>query len=196
MKNRRKDFINILLTVLVSYFSMSFSVVMAQKQLDQESEAPTSDLYILKDINNPPLLAQLTKYSKDKATETKTNVKICFYPSSMKVTDSVLLTNGLVFNIGQDVPSIARFSTVVEAISMTKADSLAEIKRFVGTLFKNGDTTKAIKSHKGIVQPRYLLLASFEGTQKNKMAEGSIRAKNKLRERKELVFKKSDAACD
>ena len=169
--------------LFLSFFSLP---QMSWAQSNQDEDYPTSDLYLLKDSNNQPLLAQLTK-SLDKETATK----IYFYPSSEKAKDSLLLANGLVFNLGQE-PSIAKFSTKAEAVQMTKADSLAEIKRFEGVLYKNGKTSQPVKSHKGIIQPRFLKL--YDYSNKNQIAEGSITAKYRLHQREEFVFKKSNSA--
>ncbi|WP_291726775.1 hypothetical protein [Bernardetia sp.] len=195
MQNKRKNYVlrrYLLLFLMINCISISNLLAFTYQQFGDSTDYPASELYVLNDTNNQPLLVQITKYSEQQIATNKDNVNICLYPSFTKAKDSTLRVNGLVFNVGQDA-GIARFSALAESIPMTKSDSLAEIKRFVGTLFNNGDPSKPIISYKGIVQPRYLLLFSPKNNQKNKMAEGSIRAKNKLRERKELVFKKSDA---
>ena len=184
--------VSLILLTLASSFSAQKISSNQFNQISKESIVyPSSDLYLLKDINNQFLLAQLTKYPKDKGTQK--SIKIYLYPSSIKANDSILSVKGLVFNVGQN-PEVSKFSVVAEAIPMTKADSLAEIKRFGGVLYKNGKTSKPAKSYSGMIQPRFLKLYS-KNYQKDKttkkIAEGSITSKNKLHQKKEFVFKKS-----
>ncbi|PIY12545.1 MAG: hypothetical protein COZ18_01850 [Flexibacter sp. CG_4_10_14_3_um_filter_32_15] len=198
--NKKKWFLYVfcfILFVFISAFSTdkSDSTSSLNQVLEDSTEYPISDLYLLKDINNQPLLAQLTKYPKDKIKEIQKSIKVHLYPSSVKANDSILSVKGLVFNLGQN-PDVSKFSVSAEAIPMTKADSLAEIKRFGGLLYKNGKTSKPAKSYSGIIQPRFLKLYSknYQDDKTNKIkqiAEGSITAKNKLYQREELVFKKS-----
>lgn len=186
----------IILFVSVSSFSTNKSTFLSSNQiLGDSTEYPSSDLYLLKDINNQPLLTQITKYSKGKTKDNKPIIKVHLYPSSIKANDSTLSVEGLVFDVGQN-PDISKYSVSAEAISMTKADSLAEIKRFEGVLNKNGKKTKPARSGKGLIQPRCLKLYSknYENDKTNKpkqIAKGNITAKNKLHQKEELVFKKS-----
>jgi hypothetical protein len=191
-------FLNLL--IFVSSFSNQKSTRFLSNQLLEDStEYPSSDLYLLKDVNKQPLLTQVTKYPKDKIKGTQKSIKIHIYPSSSKANDSMLEVKALVFNTGQN-PDVSKFSVLAKAIPMTKADSLAEIKRFGGDLYKNGRVSKLAKSYKGIIQPRFLKLYSKnykndevdnKTNEKKQIAEGSITAKHKLHEREELVFKKS-----
>ncbi len=160
MKNKRMYlcFVSFLFSI-TSSFSYGKASISSNQMLGDSTEYPSSNLYLLKDINNQPLLAQLTKYKKDKTEGIQKNIKIHFYPSSIKASDSVMSVKGLVFNVGQN-PNISKFSVLAEAIEMTKSDSLAEIKRFGGILYKNGKTSKPAKSYSGIIQPRFLKLYS------------------------------------
>lgn len=199
MKSKNKYSLSALILILVigisSFTNQKSTAFQANQILEDSIKYPSSDLYLLKDINNQPLLAQLTKYPKDKTEGTQKNIKVHLYPSSVKASDSILLAKGLVFNFGQS-PDVAKFSVLAEAIPMTKSDSLAEIKRFGGVLYRNGKISKPAKLYKGIIQPRFLKLYSknYEDDKTNKekqIAGGSITAKNKLHEREEFVFKKS-----
>jgi hypothetical protein len=201
MKSKKKYSLSALILILLigtsSFSNQQTTTFQSNQILEDSTKYPVSNLYLLKDINNQPLLVQLTKYPKDKTEETQKNMKIHLYPSSVKASDSILSAKGLVFNVGQN-PEMAKFSVLAEAISMTKADSLAEIKRLGGVLYKNGTKSKPAKSYKGIVQPRFLKLYSknYEDDKTNKgkqIAGGSITAKNKLHEREQFVFKKTNS---
>lgn len=185
------------LLILISSFSNQkyFTTFLSNQILEDTTKYPSSELFLLKDINNQPLLTQITKYPKDKIKGSEPRIKVHLYPSSKKANDSILSVEGLVFDLGQS-PDIAKFSVAAEAIPMTKADSLAEIKRFEGVLYKNGKESKPARSCKGLIQPRCLKLYSkkYENDQTNKekqIAKGNITSKYKLHEREKLVFKKS-----
>ncbi|WP_375561003.1 hypothetical protein ACE193_00185 [Bernardetia sp. OM2101] len=185
------------LLVFVSSFSNQkyFTAFLSNQILEDSTKYPSSELYLLQDINNQPLLTQITKYPKDKIKGSEPIIKIHLYPSSKKANDSILSVEGLVFDVGQN-PDVAKFSVSAEAIPMTKADSLAEIKRFEGFLYKNGKESKPVRSCKGLIQPRCLKLYSknYENDTTNKekqIAIGNITSKYKLHEREKLVFKKT-----
>ncbi len=180
---------------LSSFVNQKTTTFLSNQFVGDSTEYPSSDLYLLKDVNNQPLLAQLTKYRANKATGETKNITIHFYPSSVKANDSTLSVKGFVFNVDQR-PDVSKFSVLAGDIQMTKADSLAEIKRFGGVLYKNGRKSKPAKSYSGIIQPRFLKLYSknYENDSTNKekqIAEGSITAQNKLHQKEEFVFKKS-----
>jgi hypothetical protein len=198
--NHKKKYLGFILSLALlisvsSFVNKKTTTFSSNQLLGDSTEYPSSDLYLLKDINNQPLLAQITKYSKDKTKDNKPIIKVHLYPSSIKANDSTLSVEGLVFDVGQN-PDISKYSVSAEAISMTKADSLAEIKRFEGILNKNGKKTKPARSCKGLIHPRCLKLYSknYENDKTNKskqIAKGNITAKNKLHQREKFVFKKS-----
>ncbi|WP_338763630.1 hypothetical protein WAF17_20100 [Bernardetia sp. ABR2-2B] len=199
MNNKKTVFSYVLVLFLLIFISSFRNQKTISKQsnhlLEDSIDYPSSDLYLLKDINNQPLLTQITKYKTDKSEGSEPTIQVHLYPSSKKANDSILSVEGLVFDVGQN-PDVAKFSVLAEAISMTKADSLAEIKRFEGVLYKNGKKTKPVRSCKGLIQPRCLKLYSknYENDTTNKekqIAKGNITSKYKLHEREELVFKKS-----
>lgn len=200
----QKKYLLFTLSIILLIIGSSFSNQKKHSQLSNQllkdtTEYPSSDLYLLKDINNQPLLVQLTKYPKNKNEGTQKTIKIHIYPSSEKANDSIVSVKGLVFNMGFSIgqnPDASKFSVLAKAIFMTTADSLAEIKRFGGDLYKNEKKPKPAKSYRGIIQPRFLKLYSknYEQDTTNKekqIAEGSITSKYKLQSREEFVFKKS-----
>lgn len=200
MKNKKIYLVFTLLFILqlfISSFSSqkSFTPFLSNQILEDSTKYPLSELYLLKDINNQPLLAQVTKYPNDKIKGIESRLKVHLYPSSQKANDSTLSVKGLVFDIGQN-PDIPKFSVAAKAIPMTNADSLAEIKRFEGILYKNGKEAKPAKSYKRFIRPRSLKLYSknYEEDTTNEekqIAEGNITSKYKLHEREKLVFKKT-----
>ncbi len=202
MKNKKKYLlINLflILLVVVSSFSIDKSNLvykeLKNKTQKDSTEYPTSDLYLIKDINNQPFLIQITKCKKNEKLEIKKAFEISFYPSALKATHSNLFVEGLIFNI-LPTPFSIKYGVLADSIPMTKSDSLAEIKRFSGLLYKNGDRSKKVRSYGKFIRPRYLKIYSadwnkFEINSKTKIAEGNITSKNKLRQKEEFVFRKS-----
>lgn len=193
-KHLLSAFVFVLLISISSFTTYKSTSFLSNQTLGDSIKYPVSDLYLLKDINNQPLLVQLTKFD-NKNGETNKNIQVHFYPSFTKATTSTLFAQGFVFKLRENAMT-SKYGVLADSVEMIKADSLAEIKRFGGILYKNGNTSKQVKSYKGIIQPRFLKLYSadwngFKMNSKTEIAEGSIKAKDKLYQKEEFVFKKS-----
>jgi hypothetical protein len=80
------------LTVLIFVSSCSnqkLTARLSNQLVEDSTEYPSSDLYLLKDINKQSLLIQLTKYPKNKSKGTQKSIKTHLYPSSLKASCKV-----------------------------------------------------------------------------------------------------------
>ncbi len=193
IKNKKKYLLFVyifFLLIFISSFSNQELILPSNKLIKGNKEYSSSDLFLFKDINNQPLLVQIGRDSKNKKGDK--NIKICIYSSSSNPQNSIQILKESFFNKKNQNPKRTKFTALLKSISMTKADSLAEIKRFEGELYNN-KKAKPAKSYKGVIQSHVLKIC-YQNDSTNKIKQiikGSIASKHKLYQKKEFVFKKS-----